>query len=82
VNAPLQDPSVTGGQTNAFSIGAIVCGLIAVVIFPIVFGPIGIVLGAIAKSRQEPKANLGLAIAVGGMLVGFLVGALVFAAND
>jgi hypothetical protein len=79
----MSDPAVTStGQSNAFSTAAIVCGAIAVLIFPIVFGPIGIILGAVAKSRNEPRANIGLVVAIVGMLVGFLIGALVFAASD
>jgi hypothetical protein len=82
MNAPMSDPTVTGGQSNAFSIAAIVCGVISVLILPIVFGPIAIILGAIAKSRNEPRANTALIVAVVGMLVGFLLGYIVFEASN
>ena len=65
--------------TNVLSIVAIVFGVIAVVFFPIVFGPLGIVCGAVAISRRESLAKVGLAVAVIGMVVGFALG---FAATD
>ncbi|MBW3665186.1 MAG: DUF2510 domain-containing protein [Actinobacteria bacterium] len=62
---------------NGFSVGAIACGAIAFVFFPIILGPIGIVLGAIAKSKDEPRANWGIGVAiagtVGGMVLAFIV---------
>ncbi|MBW3665184.1 MAG: hypothetical protein KY469_18985 [Actinobacteria bacterium] len=74
-----QPTTRTASTSNGFSIGAIACGLLAFVIFPIVLGPIGIVLGAIAKSNNEPKANWGLGIAIAGTAIGMLLGFLVFA---
>jgi uncharacterized protein YacL len=82
MNAPMSDPAVTGGRSNAFSIAAIVCGVIAVLIFPIVFGPIGIILAAVAKSRNEPRANTALIVAIVGTIVGFLLGFIVFEASN
>ncbi len=61
---------------NAFSIAAIVLGAIAFLFFPIVLGPAGLILGAVAKSKGEPKATFAMVLAalgtVGGMVLGFV----------
>lgn len=62
---------------NTLSIVAIVCGVVAVLILPIVFGPIGIICGGIAVSRKERLGKVGLGVAIAGMVVGFAIGVLV-----
>ena len=64
-----------------FSIIAIVCGVLAILILPIIFGPVGIVMAIVANRRGEPLWKVALAVAVGGMVLGFILGALVLA-ND
>jgi hypothetical protein len=66
-------------SSNGLSVGAIVCGAIATLFFPILFGPLGIVLAGVAMSRDEPKARTAMTVAVAGMLVGFVLGMLVWA---
>jgi hypothetical protein len=66
-------------SSNGLSVGAIVCGAIATLFFPILFGPLGIVLAGVAMSREEPKARTAMTVAVAGMLVGFVLGMLVWA---
>ena len=70
---PAPRPASTG---NALSIGAIVCGVVALLFCPILLGPAGIVLGAIALNRQESMAKIGIGVAVGGMIGGFVIGAV------
>ena len=62
---------------NMLSIIAIVCGVIAIIFFPIVFGPIGIVLGIIGKNRHEKLSTIAIVVAVAGMIIGFILGALI-----
>lgn len=62
---------------NGLSTAAIVCGVIAILFIPIVLGPAGIICAGKAKSRGEPWAGVGMAIAVGGMVLGFIIGAVV-----
>jgi hypothetical protein len=62
---------------NTLSIIAIVCGVVAVIILPIVFGPVGIVLGIIGKTRNEKLSTIAIVVAVVGMVVGFVLGYLV-----
>lgn len=76
--APASQP--TGDPSSAMSTAAIVCGVVSVLFFPIVLGPVGIVLAAVALGRKEPKAGLAMAIAVGGMVLGFIIGALMWGA--
>ncbi len=73
---PWGPPAVTK-PTNALSIVAIICGVISLLLFPIVLGPIGLILAAVAKTRSEPMATPALAIAAIGMIVGMTLGALV-----
>lgn len=65
-------------DSNLFSMLAIVLGVIAVIFFPIVFGVGAIILGAIAKRKQERPANIGLVVAIVGTIAGFILGAIVY----
>lgn len=67
---PVEKPS------NIFSTLGMVFGGIALLFFPIVFGPAGIGLSAVAKSKNEGNANLALGISIGGTILGFILGAL------
>lgn len=71
-----QTPSETGARADtgiALSVSAIVLGVISVLFFPIILGPIGIVLAAVAKSRGERLANVALAVAIIGPILGFVL---------
>lgn len=72
-------PGVYANPTNTLSNVAIGLAVVALLILPILFGPAAIVCAGVALSRKERKAGLALGLAVGGMLVGFLFGALVYA---
>jgi hypothetical protein len=63
------------------SIGAIVCGVVALLICPILLGPAGIVLGVFALRRNESLAKVGIGVAVGGMIGGFILGAALATTN-
>lgn len=69
-------PSTPG---NGLSTVGIILGVIAFIFFPIVFGPAGLICGAIAKSKGEPKAGVAMAVSAAGLVVGMILGALVFA---
>jgi hypothetical protein len=51
-----------------------ILGGVAVLFYPIFFGVAGIVLAAIAKSKNEPQSNLALGISIGGTVLGFILG--------
>ena len=72
---------VPSQNSNALSILAIIFGGISVLILPILFGPIGIVLGIIAMTRKERLSTVGLIISIVGPVIGAILGVLVFAAT-
>ena len=57
---------------NTFSIIGIVAGALALLL-PIVFGPAGLILGVMARTRNERLANGRCSLPRSGMLVGLLV---------
>lgn len=68
-------PSTPG---SGFSTAGIIFGAIAFLFFPIVLGPAGLILGAIAKSKGEEKAIIAIVVSAVGMVVGFIFGAIVW----
>jgi len=62
-------------SSNTWSYIAIICGVVALIIFPIVFGPIGIVMAAIGASRGESRWKAAMAVVVVLMLVSMALGA-------
>ena len=72
-----QTAPTTEARGNTLSIIAIVCGVIAVLILPIVFGPVGIVLGVIGKTRHEKLSTIAIVVAAAGMVIGFILGAII-----
>ena len=76
---PYSGETARTSTSNGFSIAGIILGAIAFLILPIVFGPLGLVMGAVAKSKGEPLANRALWVAGIGLIAGMLMGALVFA---
>jgi hypothetical protein len=67
--------------SNTFSIMGIVFGAVAVLFLPIIFGPVGIVMGAIGMSKKERLGVVGLVVSIVGTILGFILGALVFASS-
>ena len=58
---------------NTLSIIGIVCGVVAVIFLPILFGPAGIILGVIGRTRHERLSTIAIVVAVVGMIVGFIL---------
>ena len=65
-------------SSNTLSIIAIVLGGVSFLIFPILLGPAAIILAVIAKNKKEKLANIALAVAILGTVIGMLFGAIVF----
>lgn len=63
---------------STFSTAGIICGAISFLFFPIVFGPAGLILGAVAKSKNEEKAGIALLVSGLGLVVGMFLGFVVF----
>ncbi|WP_029900424.1 DUF4190 domain-containing protein [Nocardia brasiliensis] len=69
-------PPRSGSQV--FSIVGFVCAVISVLFCPILFGPAGIILGIIGHTKGEPLGKWAAIAAGVGMVIGFLVGFLLF----
>lgn len=68
-------------KSNTFSIIAMVLGGVALLLFPIVFGPAAIVLGVVGLVKKERLAPIGITVGILGMLVGMFLGAVVATLN-
>ena len=62
---------------NPWSITAIVLGIIAVLLVPIVFGPGGIICAVVGKNKGERLWRTGLWVSILGMIVGIVINAIV-----
>jgi len=65
------EPAKPVSPSNTISIIGIVAGALALLL-PIVFGPAGLILGVMARTRNERLANVALLLAAVGMVVGLL----------
>ena len=64
--------------SNLFSIIAFVCAGISVLFFPVLFGPAGLILGAVGLTKKERFAPIAIAAAAGCMIAGMVLGAAVW----
>ena len=92
VDRPVRKPTIaspdlrdrTGGgerdgerARNPFSTAALVLGALAVLVLPLILGPIGLVSAIIGKVKGEPNATAAM-VAVGiATVVGLMLGALI-----
>lgn len=67
-----------GNSSNTLSIVGIVLGCIAVIFCPPGFGIAGIVCGVVAKSKGERLAPTAIGVSIAGLVVGVVLGILVF----
>ena len=71
--APQPSSTSTG---NPYSTVGIVLGVIAFLFFPIILGPVGMILGAVGKSKGESKAVVAMVVSGIGLVVGMILGAM------
>ena len=67
-------------ESKTFSTLGIVFGAVSLLFLPIVFGPAGIILSVIGKTKGEKLANIALTVSILGTLVGMFLGAVIGAA--
>lgn len=60
-------------SVNRFSNNAIRFGLVALLVLPIVFGPISVTFGFIGAAKNEPRAVMGLVLGSLFSALGFFV---------
>ena len=66
------------GAGRGFAIGAWVCGGVSILLLPIVFGPAGMVLGAVSHSKGDRTGLPALFFSAAAMVVGFILGYVVY----
>ena len=59
-------------------IAGLVCALVSILFFPIILGPLALVLGAVSWSKGNQFGMISTLLAVPCMLAGFFLGALVW----
>lgn len=72
----LEPQSISASTGNPYSTVGIVLGVISFLFFPILFGPVGMILGAVGKSKGESKAVLAMVVSGLGLVVGMILGAM------
>jgi membrane protein YqaA with SNARE-associated domain len=50
---------------------------VAFLILPVLFGPVGIILAAVGKSKNEPRSTVALAVSIVGTVMGMIIGWIV-----
>lgn len=78
--APGNPAATPAATTPVLSIITFVLSAVAVLFLPIVFGLAAIVTGIIAVVRKERLGKVALVVAVAATVLGFVLGAVVFAA--
>jgi hypothetical protein len=77
-----QEPAPTRNAGRGWSIAGIVCGVIAVLIIPILFGPLGIIFGIVGYRKGDQKVGrIAIVVAAVGLVLGIIVGALLLNAS-
>lgn len=73
---PIAPPPRAGSAVaagNGLSTAGIICGIISLFVLWFIFGPLGLVLAGVAKSKGEHKANTAMAVSAIGTIGGAFV---------
>ena len=76
MNQPLPSPKPDTKQ--GLAIAGLVCGIIAFLFIPPLFGTLGIVFGAISWKAGNKLGMAATVISIAGLIIGMVVGAIVF----
>lgn len=60
-------------QNSGLSTAALICGIISFFFFAPIFGTAGIIMGAVAMGRGEPRGKTALIVSVIGLVLGLMV---------
>ncbi|MGW0337474.1 DUF4190 domain-containing protein [Streptomyces sp. NPDC003011] len=60
----------TRSRTNGLAIASLICGIIGLIFFNVILGPIAIVLGAVGMRQASAKGGAGMAKA--GVILGII----------
>jgi hypothetical protein len=78
---PAEQPSQRGGKV--YGIFSIICATISLLFIPILFGPVGIILGVASKNKGEKTLGLvGIILSAVFMVIGIIIGVLIVILRD
>jgi len=78
-SAEYAPPRSSSRAGRPYVIAGFICAAVAIVFLPIVLGPVAVVLGFLAHRKGDRLGRWVMAAGVVGMVLGFALGALVFA---
>ena len=78
-SSPYAPPSPTAQGSRPYVVAGFLCAVVAVFFLPIVLGPIAVVLGFLAHRKGDRTGRWVMVAGVLGTVLGFVLGALVFA---
>ncbi len=58
-------------QSNGLAIASLVCGIVGLIFFAFILGPLAIIFGGVARSRARRGADHG-GMAIAGLVLGIL----------
>ena len=70
-------PPMQAKASNGLSTAGIILGAIGLLFVPMAFGTAGLILGIVAKTKKEPRANVAIAVGIIGLVGGVILGAIV-----
>jgi zinc-ribbon domain len=71
-------PAGYRSASNRYSTIGIVCGVLSFFLVPIIFGPAGLILSGIGRSKGESRANIGLVVSAVGLVCGVILSVVAF----
>lgn len=69
-----QDPNAMYPQkrTNGMAIASLVVGLIGLILFPIILGPLAIIFGGVGMGFANKNNGSGKGLAIAGLIIGII----------
>lgn len=75
-------PPTPAKPAQGLAIASLVCGIIAFLIIPPLFGILGIVFGSISWSKGNTLGRTGTIVSIAGLILGMIIGAAIVAGNS
>ena len=69
-------------QAQGLAIAGLVCGIIAFLIVPPLFGILGIVFGGVSWSKGNKLGRIATIVSIAGLIIGMIIGAAIGASNS
>lgn len=71
MNSPAQKPA------QGLAVAGLVCGIVAFLFLPPLFGILGIVFGAVSWSKGNTLGRTATFVSIAGLILGMIIGAIV-----